>query len=361
MLFLKFFVVSMLIIGVSSCSVHTTSKKEPEQNKDTSAKTKAYITQKPRDLSVLTRPSSVVIVDGKEILKGKINSIEICRGVDLDNIDIRTFVLTPEIDQCLYKSDELYNYLLFLYKHDAKTSDKRLRKFIESNSKKSLSLDSVVEIANKRLLVWLNRASEVPALDTAKPKRLKIKQDVVLEQNEFESSKEFAQRVKKTKKDIKDATTKAEQAYKLAIMNYNRAQITHNHKIANERKLRKQETSSVYYKMIEEEVRNVLGQPYVSNDLVYDADKELFYATLLSTQSDWQEEISIEVPRTIAKTFKSDTESLTPVLGFDIDDNSELFTSFVAVKFQGRNYKSKLSKRPRNVLSKEIIKVNIDY
>lgn len=364
MVFLKFLTIISLLIAISSCEriqnfrtalvgktptpvVSTTTLKVERPTKDFNNNS----TVSP--LSVAQTEQ-----DNDSYLKEKINKVVACNTIELGSIDINNFVFTPEIEQCLSQSNEFYNYLLFLYKHNAKTANKRLASFMENNTKKSLSLESVIEIANKRLLVWLNRTSEVQEPKVEKPIFNLPSQEVVLEKNEFETTQAFKARVQNAQAKIAQSVEKAKQGYDGAVKEYNRIQTSYNYDITLEKKQRKSEAKAIYLDFISEEVKIILGEPYLQEDLDYDADKGIFYATLLSTNSDWREEISIAVPIAAAKSFKENIGEITPILGFDINNQGELFISYLVVRFDFQNYEAKLEKRPKKTeVFKKVLKV----
>ena len=340
MLFLKLLTAMSLIFMVTSCGGIKYLGELGKASEQNTAK------DKQKTVNLINVSEDLSNKNSSFYLKQKINQIDACGIIKLESIDINNFIFTPEVDQCLSQSTEFYNYLLFLYKHNVRKANKQLQKFMENNAKKSLSLDSVVEIANKRLLVWLNRKSEVQEPEIVRPVLLIPNKEVTLEKNEFETTKEFKTRIANAKSKVQQAVERAEQAYHFSIKEYNKILASYNREINLEKKQRKSEARHVYLDILSEEIRNILGEPFLREDVDYDADKETFYATLLSTNSDWSEEISIKIPRAMAKTFKDSIEEITPILGFDINEQGELFVSYSVVRFDFQNYEAKVERRP---------------
>lgn len=340
MLTFRFLFISGLVLTIESCAIFDTSLFNYSASNDAKvSNSKETVVIKP---SILHTEK---LVDNKvNFIQKQVKNTSSCQNIDLDKVDVANFVFTPEINHCLENSPEFYKYLLFLYKHNAKVANKKLQKFLEYNKQKSLSLNSIVQIANKRLLVWLNRPSETEDLNIVKPVLKLPDTKVTLEKNEFETTQEFEKRVSYAQGKVSQAVEVAKQNFATAMRVYEKEVASYNHSLALEKKERKQQGRSVYTDILGEEVRHILGDPFIDESMIYDADKEIFYATLLATNSDWKENIGIHVPRIIAKDFKENSSTLTPILGFDINEQGELFISTLVIRFDFQNYKAKLEK-----------------
>ncbi len=289
--------------------------------------------------------SKVANINKSHTIKQKIAVVDACKNINLDTIDVNNLVFSNQVEQCLSASKEFYYYLLFLHKHNVKVASKKLQKFVEYRRAETFSLNSIVEIANKRLLAWLNRNSEIKQPHIVKPSLAIPKSEVILEKSEFETSQEFNKRIANAKGKIKQARSKVQQRYKIALDKYDKELATYHQALELEKKQRQALKRQIYLDILNEEVRHILGEPFISADLAYDADKEVFYANLSATNSNWQQPISIAVPKDVAPHFKEAIGELTPILGFDVNKKGELFISYIAVRFDFQNYNAKVEER----------------
>ena len=274
-------------------------------------------------------------------LKKKIVNVSNCSGIDLDVLSVENFSPSKEIISCLNSSPEFYSYLLFIYEYNAKKANKKLQKFIKNNPKQSLSLNSVVEIADKRLLAWLNKKTNVAEPILIIPVPVKRTENVVIKQKEFETTAEFNARVEKQRKALQQKIQQEQEIYKNKLAKYNREQKLYRAALSAEKIDRNQQSKAKYLEFLIEEIKIILGNPYIDK-MSYHADEEVFNARLASTKSSWNENIVIEVPIENAKEFKKGIKEVIPVLGFDLDDQGKLFISSIVARFDSRDYVAKV-------------------
>ncbi len=304
--------------------------------------------------NIETKQNNKITADNTKYIKDKITQTKNCSDINLDNISTTNFSFTKEIVQCLESSPEFYNYVLFLYKHNSKKADKQLQKFITTNSKETLPLNSIVSIADKKVLIWLNRKSDVVEPNIIKPELNKTIEKIVLKQGEFETLEDFNVRVA-NKKEMLQRRIQLEQAqYKAKLEEYYRLQEAYILSLRVEKEDRREQSKVKYLDFLAEEIINILGYPYFE-DLVYDPNDKVFRATLLSTKSDWHEYVIINVPLLEAKIFKESIKEIRPVLDFDINDNGELYVSNIIANFDKQNYNAKIVKHKKYKLKSETI------
>ncbi len=339
MLLLKYIIIFCVVL-LSSCNGYFNKYSSIAKSDNT---TKIEIKQNKQLIAV-----------NNQSIKDNISKIEDCADIDLEAISVDNFSFTENIVKCLKSSPEFYKYVLFLYKHNSNKADKQLQKLITYNSKKNLSLDSIISIADKKILLWLDRKSNVIEPQIIKPELNKRVEKIVLEQGEFEVVEDFEKRVAKQKEIIQQKIQLEQQVYQAKLEEYYRLQEAYMLSLRAEKENRRQQSKEKYLDFLGEEIRNILGYPYFY-DLSYNPNTRKFTAILSSTKSSWYEYVLIDVPLIEAKVFKESIKEIRPILNFDINNNGELYVSNISANFNRQNYNVKIEKQKTYKLKSEVI------
>ncbi|WP_457743955.1 hypothetical protein [Sulfurimonas sp.] len=161
-----------------------------------------------------------------------------------------------------------------------------------------------------------------------KPKKIPYVKPKKLQKGEFEKSDDFNKRVEAYKQKIKAKNKDIDKKNSQALQEYSKAleaeDIRYN-------KLKKHNSSpKVIAKtanlMAQKAMRMIFGDPKFS-DISYDADKELFVATLYSSSNNLNMKVKIPVSISKAKEFKANilNDKLVPVVSFSIKNNKLYF------------------------------------
>lgn len=203
----------------------------------------------------------------------------------------------------------------------------------------------VNEIANKRVDSWVNRPSEVKSPLAFKPKIPKSLAPSLLKKGEFETTQNFQKRILYQEQERINKVNIIDKKYQDDIDKYNNLVRGYNHSIANERNKREQTRIKKYWEFVDKTLVDVLGNPTLKI-YQYDADSQVFYATLGSVKSNLNQWIKIYVPLNVAKIFKNSAKNAAPVLSFDKNINEQLVISKVSIDVNASKYAATLIKKP---------------
>ncbi len=201
------------------------------------------------------------------------------------------------------------------------------------------------EIANKQLTNWLNRASDIAPFNKSKPQKPLLPMPTLLRKDEFETTEAFGRRVAGSERQRLKELQKLEREFQTAIDTYNADVNIYNEAIANEKKRRQQLSDRKYWEFVHTNLDTILGQPQIAIRR-YNADEQVFYAELVSTNSDLGSWVKVYVPISKAKSFKHNVVHARPILSLARDSNGELYLSGALVEIGTERYTAKVISRP---------------
>lgn len=203
----------------------------------------------------------------------------------------------------------------------------------------------VNEIAQKKTDSWINRPSNIKSISINKPPKPKLLAPFLLKRGEFETTQDFQRRILYQEQERLNQTVIIDRRYQEDIDRYNNVVRNYNHSIANERNQRKQIRDKKYWEFVDQSLIDVLGNPTIKV-YQYDADKQVFYATLGSAKSNLNQWIKIHVPLDVAKVFKRTAQNAAPVLSFDKNINEQLFIDKISIDMSENQYAATLINKP---------------
>lgn len=179
----------------------------------------------------------------------------------------------------------------------------------------------VSDLVNARLQAWLKRPSEVGEFTRVPPQKPSAPALPNLVKDEFETAAQFQVRVEKAKQQRQRDIEKLEQDYRAQVDAFNRAVSTHNAALRGEQDARQKAIPAQRLTFLQEAIAQVLGAPRIQ-DLNYDAENQLFYATVVSSNRNFERKVTVKVPRDAGRQFKADAANLDPRMRFEVSGNA---------------------------------------
>jgi hypothetical protein len=187
-----------------------------------------------------------------------------------------------------------------------------------------------------------------------KPQNIKLE---VTKKGEFEKTSAYKKRVAQEQKKVLMLNEKNKEAYRLKMIEFdyavNFAQQQYNKKVEQNK------TETAIKKALNlaanQAINMLFGDPKFTN-LIYDADKEVFNATLYSTLNDFSADVEIATPIDKAKNFKEKLTDKRLVLSVDfkITDNKLLFVNVNVVENKTKQEQEfKIAKEKNTIASYE--------
>jgi uncharacterized protein YdaT len=203
----------------------------------------------------------------------------------------------------------------------------------------------VVEIAKRKKDEWLSRESSVAPFTMAKPVQVK---DTTMYSNvvkdEFETNASFEGRTTAQNKNKASRAQSLSQQYQEQLSQYNKSLKDYKSSLAKEKSQRLAIVDGVYKDYVEKTIEEIFGAPFVK-DLTYSADLQQFTATLYSQLANFSRSITIDVPISVARDFKSNSIHLKPDMKFELNErNDSLYIADISVSYKDKTYPARISK-----------------
>ena len=190
-----------------------------------------------------------------------------------------------------------------------------------------------VQYTPKQKLAYLTSMLTQEALHVSrkkikKPKKIPHIQPKNLKRGEFEKNQDYQKRVKAYRQKIIEKNKAIDKKNTQLMREYSQAVEAEN--IRYKKLLKHNQDKKIIAKtanlMAQKAMRMIFGDPKFS-DIVYDADKEIFKATLYSSSNNLQMSVKIPVPINKAKKFKANilNDNLIPVVHFSLVNNKLKF------------------------------------
>lgn len=194
------------------------------------------------------------------------------------------------------------------------------------------------EIADKAVKSWLIRPSDITLINAPAPVLAKYPDTPILVKNQFESRREFYQRVELAKKQREAQMINIHQQYDIAVKNYNDKIIAYNQAIKNERQQRQTQMNNKRNEFFNQALQQVLGNP-ILQDWQYDAEQKIFNAKLTSSFGNFNRNVALDVPSDIAKLWYDNNYQFNqlPKVRFSLVEGRVNF-DHLSVAWQGREY-----------------------
>jgi hypothetical protein len=156
-----------------------------------------------------------------------------------------------------------------------------------------------------------------------KPKEPELPKEKTLKKGEFETTAMFNQRVKKEKKKLSNKIVKLDKEYRKKIDRYNQKV----KKISNEYNKKVKFLQDNMHKVRSIAFNKAYGYIYgkpLLKDIKYDADKQKFFAKVVSSKRDLKYNIEFEVPLTSARKTKKELAKVSPKMIFEYKNGKML-------------------------------------
>lgn len=197
-------------------------------------------------------------------------------------------------------------------------------------------IQQVSTIANQKLQAWLKRPSEVPAFTRKPSEKPEASPLPKLVKDEFETTRQFQNRVENARKARKREIDEIETRYQKEVSQFNKAVKAHNRALKKEAAARKKALPAQRERFLSQAMNQVLGNP-VLKDLKYDADNQLFFAQLTANSGLFSKSVTIKTPLKEARAFKKAAASLKPQMLFRLKGEG-LVVSGLRVPFKKSMY-----------------------
>lgn len=137
-----------------------------------------------------------------------------------------------------------------------------------------------------------------------------------LVKGEFEKRADFEYRVARAKEERASILRKIEQDYEKAVKGFNAAVARHNAAVEKERNDRLAAIPKMRMKYLAESLSEVFGDPMLV-DPMYESESEMFYARLVSSNGLLSEKVTVSVPLSQGREFKTRVKSVKPVVPYE--------------------------------------------
>lgn len=184
----------------------------------------------------------------------------------------------------------------------------------QSDAPFNLAVKSVEEDIKQ----WLSRASEVSPIGLKMPAQSDIPPANILSKGEFETTKQFQTRLTNERKRYNVIKKSIKKDYLNQVNLYNIAVTEYNNEIQWEQRKRREQIASIRPQLLRTAVHNVLGTPKIAS-IQYNADKEIFTAKIIASNSRVAYDVFIPVALSEAKLFKQNANDAKVVITMNID------------------------------------------
>lgn len=197
-------------------------------------------------------------------------------------------------------------------------------------------LQYVVTVAKKKKDDWMKRPSSIPNSGLTKPTRGEYySSSVTLSKKEFETTESFEARTAKANKLREARITHLDLEYQKNMSRYTDVMAEYSLNLAKEKEQRLSMVDDMYAKFLKDGIKNILGEPSLK-DLIYDADKQQFFAMLYSRKTEFKKRVAISVPMFLAKEFKENSLYAAPDIEFTLNDKGDsLYISKIETLYKG--------------------------
>jgi len=192
-------------------------------------------------------------------------------------------------------------------------------------------------------------------LELKKPYKPILPIPLTITKNEFETTDEFNARVKQAKVERLKKINDIYNSYQKKIDKYNQKISIINKKYNERLKNLEKNKDKNLKKAIEKAISIVYGKPKLVN-LFYNADEGKFYGEITSTKNNFNQKISIQIPKQIARVFKNNVKSIVPNMVFEYKKN-KLLLKEISIPFQDKKY---LATTTDKIYTPSVFKVEID-
>lgn len=364
------FLLPFLVVFLASCT--TTQSQNSSQ------------APAPTKVQTITTVSSVGSTNTKKSSNDAVyNSEHSCLDIDFSLLLVDHSVrdIEQKTEACLQNANVRYEFAQALFQKGfveeslnqlqliPNTKDKSSKLVLLETSDLVKRMDSpfvyAAEIANEKLERWLTRPSEVPEFNLKPPVRKNPPTPPVVVRSEFETSQEFNLRKRTIEKDYLNKISQLEVDYQKAIEDYNNNVEKYNASLEWEIRSRKERAEMMRSEFLVSEIKGALGKLLIEN-LNYNADEQIYYADLVSTESNYSTPIAIEIPLEEARDFKNDYQGIFPEPKFEIT-NGTISIADLNIPYKGQIYRALLTdlefdfKPSREVISLKTMKdLNVD-
>jgi hypothetical protein len=189
-----------------------------------------------------------------------------------------------------------------------------------------LSLEDYIKKNELAILTeyFINERLNIPKPSLPqKPKEPELPKDKTLKKGEFETTAMFNQRVKKEKKKLSNKIAKLDKEYRKKIDRYNQKVKKISSEYNKKVKFLQDNIHKVRSIAFNKAYGYIYGKPLLK-DIKYDADKQTFFAKVVSSKKDLKYNIEFEVPLTSARKTKKELAKVSPKMIFEYKNGKML-------------------------------------
>ncbi len=172
-----------------------------------------------------------------------------------------------------------------------------------------------------------------------KPSKPTIKKAKSIVKGRFEKTSDFERRVKLAKQKREKYIESIENRYKQDVLIYNKQVKNITKRYNDEIKKLKNNIYNITVKAMQKAYNIVYGKPILKS-IDYDADNEIYYGKLTSSNGNFSKKIAIKIPPYIAQNFYDSKKSPKVIYEYK---NNKIYLKDIKVPYKGKDYLAMLT------------------